>query len=137
MTTQTPPHQLRVSTVHLIALLLGLAGTALSLLQGRYGLPQTANSKVLILIACVPPIAAIAFALGPRHTHADPSPFRPLRSWMVWGNLLFPPLLTILTLVLAAASGRFENFAGFTLLLAANAGRNLRELVHQLWRGTR
>lgn len=130
------PGQIRIVTVHLIALLLGLAGTALTLLQGRYWLAQPADTRVLILLAFVPLIAAIAFAVAPRHVQEDRSRFRPVRSWVVCGNLLAPVILTALALVLAAFSGRFENVAGFAMLVAANAGRNLRDLV-DVWRYAR
>jgi drug/metabolite transporter (DMT)-like permease len=126
------PAQIRIVTVHLIAMLLGLAGTALILLQGRYWLTEAADSRVLILTACVPLIAAVAFAIAPRHAAEDHSVWRPLRSWLVWGNLLAPVALTVLTLALITASGHFEDFAGFAMLLAANAGRNLRDLLHHL-----
>lgn len=126
------PRHVRIVTVHLIALLLGLAGTTLTLLQGRYWLARVADDRVLILTACVPLIAAIVFAVAPRHAAEDPSAWRPVRSWLVWGNLLLPVVLTLVTLLLIAASGHFEDFAGFAMLLAANAGRNLRDLVHHL-----
>jgi hypothetical protein len=124
------PAQLRIVTVHLIALLLGLAGTALTLLQGRYWLAQPADARVLILLAFVPLIAAFAFAVAPRHVQEDRSAFRPVRSWVVCGNLLAPVILTVLALILAAFSGRFEHVAGFAVLVAANAGRNLRDFIH-------
>lgn len=130
------PAQISVVSMHLIALLLGLAGTALTLLQGRYWLAQAADSRVLVLTACVPLIAAIAFAVAPRHTLEDHSPLRAWRSVYVLGNLALPVALTLLTLLLVAASGRFEDFAGFAMLLAANAGRNLRDLIHH-WRHSR
>ena len=126
------PEQIRIVTVQLVAMSLGLIGTALTLLQGRYWLAQAADNRVLILTACVPLIAAIAFAIAPRHATEDDSKFRPLRSWLVWGNLLAPAGLTALTLIAVAASGRFQDFAGFAILLAANAGRNLRDLIHHL-----
>ncbi|HET7649588.1 MAG TPA: hypothetical protein VFL15_02670 [Gammaproteobacteria bacterium] len=126
------PGQIRIVTVHLIALLLGLTGTALTLLQARYWLAQPADPRVLTLVACVPLIAAIAFAVAPRHVQEDRSPFRPIRSWVVSGNLLAPLILTVLALLLAAFSGTFEHVAGFAVLVAANAGRNLRDLVSVL-----
>lgn len=126
------PARIRVVTLHLAALLLGFAGTGLSLLQGRYWLAHAANDWLLILIACVPLIAAIAFAIGPHHSMEDRSDFRPVRSLMVWGNLAMPVLLTLLTMILVAMSGSFEHFAGFAMLIAANTGRNLRDLIHHL-----
>lgn len=131
-TPVTQATQIRIVTVQLVALSLGLVGTALTLLQGRYWLAQAADNRVLILTACVPLIAAIAFAIAPRHAAEDDSKFRPLRSWTVWGNLLAPVGLTALTLIAVAASGSFQDFAGFAMLLAANAGRNLRDLIHHL-----
>jgi hypothetical protein len=131
-TPVTQATQIRIVTVQLAAFSLGLVGTALTLLQGRYWLAQAADNRVLILTACVPLIAAIAFAIAPRHAAEDDSKFRPLRSWTVWGNLLAPVGLTALTLIAVAASGSFQDFAGFAMLLAANAGRNLRDLIHHL-----
>ncbi|HET7395152.1 MAG TPA: hypothetical protein VFK12_01795 [Gammaproteobacteria bacterium] len=131
-TPVTQATQIRIVTVQLVALSLGLVGTALTLLQGRYWLAQAADNRVLILTACVPLIAAIAFAIAPRHAAEDDSKFRPLRAWTVWGNLLAPVGLTALTLIAVAASGSFQDFAGFAMLLAANAGRNLRDLIHHL-----
>lgn len=127
-----PPPRIRIVTVHLSALLLGLAGTALTLVQGRYWLAQAADERLLILTACVPLLAAIAFAIGPRHTVEDNSAFRPLHSWIVWGNLLAPVGLTLLALILVGVSGHFADFASFAMLVAANAGRNLRDLIHHL-----
>lgn len=131
-TPVTQATQIRIVTVQLVAFSLGLVGTALTLLQGRYWLAQAADNRVLILTACVPLLAAIAFAIAPRHAAEDDSKFRPLRSWTVWGNLLAPVGLTALTLIAVAASGSFQDFAGFAMLLAANAGRNLRDLIHHL-----
>jgi hypothetical protein len=131
-TPVTQATQIRIVTVQLVAFSLGLVGTALTLLQGRYWLAQAADNWVLILTACVPLLAAIAFAIAPRHAAEDDSKFRPLHSWTVWGNLLAPVGLTALTLIAVAASGSFQDFAGFAMLLAANAGRNLRDLIHHL-----
>lgn len=121
--------EMRVVTVHLLALLLGLAGTALTLVQARYWLTRETHGILIWLIACVPLIAAVVFAIGPRHVTKDRSPLRPIRSAMVLGNLSAPVVLTLLTLGLVAASGRFDHFAGFAILVAANAGRNLRDLL--------
>ena len=51
----------------------------------------------------------------------------------VWITLALPVLLTALALVLIGLSGSFANFFGVALLVAANAGRNLRDL----WRALR
>lgn len=130
------PAQIRVVHVHLIALLLGLVGTAFTLLQGRYWLAQAADGRVLMLTAWVPLIAAIAFAVGPRHALEDHAPLRAWRSAYVLGNLALPVALTLLALLLVAASGHYEDFAVFPMLVAANAGRNLRDLIHH-WRYSR
>jgi hypothetical protein len=124
--------QIRIVTVHIVAMAFGLIGTALTLLQGRYWSAQATDPRVLILTACVPLIAAVVFAIAPRHVAENDAMFRPLHSWAVWGNLLAPVGLTVLTMILVAASGRFQDFAGFAMLLAANAGRNLRDLIHHL-----
>ncbi|MGA9852494.1 MAG: hypothetical protein WBR15_06125 [Gammaproteobacteria bacterium] len=119
--------------LQLLAALLGLIGTALVIAQGLFWMPAGhANQATLILTAFVPLIAAIVFAVAPRHAPEDDAQNYPLRAPMVWINLALPVLLAILAVVLIGTSGSFDNFMGFAMLLAANAGRNLRDFVRVL-----
>lgn len=132
MSLATPP---RISTtmLQLWATLSGLGGTAMVIMQALLWIPPGhANHAVLILTALVPAVAAVVFALAPRHAVQAGAKSHPLRSPMVWVNLGLPLLLTLITMILVAADGSFDNFSGFALLLAANAGRNLRDFVQAL-----
>jgi hypothetical protein len=127
----------RISTVvlQLVASLLGLTGTALAILQALFWIPTgRANPSVLILIAFVPLIAAVVFALVPRRFAQDDARVYQLLSPMVCITLGLPLLLTVLVLLLIGINGNFDNFTGFVLLLAANTGRNLRDLARSLLR---
>ena len=129
----TTPLRIPTTTLRLWATLSGLVGTALVIMQALlWTTPSHANHAVLILTALVPFIAAVVFALAPRHVMQDSAQSHPLHSPIVWVNLTLPLLLTLLTMILVAVSGSFDNFAGFALLLAANAGRNLRDFVQAL-----
>lgn len=124
-----------ISTVALqfTATLLGLIGTALIIVQAAVWVPHShASIAALILFACVPLIAAGAFAVMPRHSQESTALRYPLRAAFVWITLALPVLLTALALVLIGLSGSFANFFGVALLVAANAGRNLRDLVHAM-----
>jgi len=135
MHTASASARLRISevTLQLVATLLGLAGTALVIMQALFWIPSGhANLAVLILTAFAPLIAAIVFALVPRRFEEDNAQGYPLRAAMVWITSGLPVLLTILVMVLIGTSRNFDNFAGLAMLLAANTGRNLRDLVHNL-----
>ncbi|MGH8283310.1 MAG: hypothetical protein ACRESE_05635 [Gammaproteobacteria bacterium] len=119
-------------TLQLVASLLGLIGTALVIAQAMFWISGRTNVAVLILTAFVPLIAAIVFAVVPRRATEANSRDYPLRAPMAWVNLALPILLTLLAMILTGISGSFENFVGFALLLAANAGRNLRDFVRIL-----
>ncbi len=120
-------------TLQLVATLLGLMGTALVIVQALFWIPSRhANLAVLILMAFVPLIAAVVFALVPRRVEEDNAQGYSVRAPMVWITLGLPVLLTILVMALIGAGGNFDNFAGLALLLAANSGRNLRDWVRAL-----
>lgn len=135
MQTPTNPAAPRMSTVilHLLSALLGLAGTALVIAQALFWIPRGhVHMGVLVFTACVPLIAAGVFAIVPRRAPEDDARNYPLRAPMVWVNLALPVLLTVLTMIVIGASGSFDNFFGLALLLAANAGRNLRDWARTL-----
>ncbi len=120
-------------SLQLVATLLGLAGTALVIMQAWFWMPSgQANRAVLIFTACVPVIAASFFALAPRRVEQHTAQNYRLLAPMVWIAIGLPSLLTILVMVLTGMSGSFNDFAGLALLLAANAGRNLRDFVRSL-----
>lgn len=124
-----------ISTVALqsAATLLGFIGTALIIVQAVVWVPHShASIAALILFACVPLIAAGAFAVMPRHSQESTALRYPLRAPFVWITLALPVALTALALVLIGLSGSFANFFGVALLVAANTGRNLRDLLHAL-----
>jgi len=119
--------------LHAFAALLDVAGLAVLMLQALVWIPPAqADRHILVLVACAPLISLVVFALVPRRTTfgADRSSER--RSIVVYGNLGFPVVFTLLTGLLVALNGSFDSFAGFALLVAADAGRNLREA---LWHG--
>jgi len=119
--------------LQLVATLLGFTGTALVIVQALFWIPSGhANLTVLIFTAFVPVIAAIFFALAPRRVEQRAVQGNALLAPMVWITVGLPLLLTILVMALIGISGNFNNFAGLALLLAANAGRNLRDFVRSL-----
>ena len=122
--------QLSAVRLELLAALLGIMGTALVILQAHWWLPEVhANPAILLLLAFVPLLAAVFFALAPRRMELEPVHAYPARSAAVWFNLGVPVVLTIVVMVVIGISGNFDNFAGFALALAVNAGRNLRNWV--------
>lgn len=117
-------------TLQLSATLLGLAGTALVIMQAILWVPHShASIAALILTACVPLIAAVAFQIMPRRAEESRVLHYPLGAPFVWITLALPVLLAVLALALIGTSGSFANYFGLALLVAANAGRNLRDLV--------
>lgn len=127
--------QVSAAALQLAATLLGLAGTALVILQARFWIaPGHANHSVLWLTAFVPLIAFIVFMVVPRRGSEPSLPRYPLGAAAVWVNLGLPVVLTLLCLLLVGISGSFDSFAGFGLLVGVNAGRNLREWLRHGWR---
>ncbi|HEV2111495.1 MAG TPA: hypothetical protein VGT99_09090 [Gammaproteobacteria bacterium] len=116
--------------LHTLAALLDLAGLALLLLQGLFLVPAAgADRRTLLLTAAVVPLALVVFAVMPRRAQFLAETEVPRRSLMAYASLGVPVLVTLLTLVLVAVNHSFDAFAGFALLLAADAGRNLWECL--------
>lgn len=114
--------------LHMLAALLDLAGLALLLLQGLLLVPVAqADRRTLLLTAAVVPLALLVFAVMPRRVQFLAETEVPRRSLMVYASLGGPLLVTLVTLTLVATNHSFDAFAGFALLLAADAGRNLWE----------
>lgn len=120
--------------LQLAAALLGLAGTALVIAQAVVWVPHShASIAALILTGCAPLIAALVFAAVPRRASASTAAGYPLSAPLVWITLGLPVLLTVLAMTLIGTSGSFADYFGLALLVAVNAGRNLRDLLHALW----
>jgi len=116
--------------LHALAALLDLAGLALLLLQALVLVPVAeADRRVLLLVVAVVPVSCLVFAVMPRRVQFLAETELPSRSLMVYASFGVPVGVTLLTLGLVAASGSFDSFAGFALLLAADAGRNLWECL--------
>jgi hypothetical protein len=107
---------------------LDLAGLTLVLLQAWSFIPVAeADHRVLLLTLCVVPIALVVFFLVPRRGGLKAETHAERRSLLVYATLGTPLLATALTLLLVGASHSFDSFAGFALVIAADAGRNLCE----------
>jgi hypothetical protein len=119
---------IRLSRLHGVAALLDLAGLALVLLQAWSFIPVAeADHRVLLLVVCVVPVAVVVFFLVPRRAGLQAETHAERRSLLVYATLGVPILVSLLTLLLVAVSKSFDSFAGFALLIAADAGRNLCE----------
>ncbi|MGH8313237.1 MAG: hypothetical protein ACRER9_08140, partial [Gammaproteobacteria bacterium] len=55
------------------------------------------------------------------------------RAPRLWITLGLPVVLTALAMVLIGVSGSFADYFGLALLVAANAGRNLRDWRRARW----
>lgn len=132
------PAGLQISAVQLqfAATLLGLAGTALVIVQTAVWVKHShASVAALILTACTPLIAALVFAAVPRRApEGDAVRHYSPRAAMLWITLLLPVALTALAMILVGTSGSFADYFGLALLVAVNAGCNLRDWLHALWR---
>lgn len=114
--------------LHTLAALLDLAGLALLLLQGRFLVPAAeADRRILLLTAGVVPLSFLVFAVMTRRVQFLAETEVPRRSLVVYASFGVPVLVTLVTLALVAVNRSFDAFAGFALLLAADAGRNLWE----------
>ena len=125
---------LAATHLHALAALLDLAGLALLILLALLWLPaEQADRRALLLTLATVPIAFVVFAVMPRRVALQPEAYVERRSLFTYVTLGFPPVFTLLTLLLMGLSRSFDSFAGFALLLAADAGRNLWEwLRHHL-----
>lgn len=118
--------------LHALAAALDFLGLALVLLQARFLVPAAqADRRILVLTACVVPIALVVFLLVPRRVSFQAETTVPRRSLMVVATLAVPVIVTLLTLLAVGLSGSFDSFAGFALVLAADTGRNLCEWLRQ------
>lgn len=124
---------IRLSRLHGLAALLDFAGLALVLLQARFLVPaDQADHRVLLLTVCVVPIAVVVFLLVPRRAGLKAETHAPSRSLLVYATLGVPVLVAALTLLSVGVSRSFDSFAGFALVIAADAGRNLCEWLRNL-----
>lgn len=119
---------LRLSRLHASAAVLDLAALALLCAETLLFIPAAhADRRVLILVLCVVPVAFVVFLLVPRRAGLFRETEVPRRSVMVYATLGAPLVVGLLTLLLMGVSRSFDDFAGFALVLAADAGRNLCE----------
>lgn len=119
---------LRLSRVHASAAVLDLAALALLYAETLLFIPAAhADRRVLILVLCVVPVAFVVFLLVPRRAGLFRETEVRRRSVMVYATLGAPLVVGLLTLLLMGVSRSFDDFAGFALVLAADAGRNLCE----------
>ena len=116
--------------LHVRAALLDLGGLALVLLQALLWVPAAqADRRILTLSLAVVPVAFLLFAVVPRRVQFLAESAVPRRSIMVYASFGWPVAVTLLDVGLVAASGSYDSFAGFSLLLAVDAGRNLWECL--------
>jgi len=119
---------MRLARLHALAAGLDLAALALLYAETLLSVPpDQADRRVLILVLCVVPIALVVFLLVPRRAGLLRETEVPGRSLMVYATFGVPIAMGLLTLLLVGVSRSFDSFAGFALVLAADAGRNLCE----------
>lgn len=122
------PRPMRLSRLHALAALLDLLALALLFAMTLLMVPAAqADRHLLALVPCAVPVALVVFLLVPRRAGLLRETEVPGRSLMVYATLGAPVLVGLLTLSLVGASRSFDSFAGFPLVLAADAGRNLCE----------
>lgn len=129
---------LPLARLHTLAALADLAGLTCVLLQALFLVSAAAADRhILLLAVAVVPLAFLVFAVMPRRIQFLAETAVPRRSLLVYASFGVPALVTLLSLGLVAASGSFDSFAGFSLLLGADAGRNLWEALGQMLRRRR
>jgi len=117
-----------LTRLHLLAAALDIIGLALNLAQAYWFVPQDqADHRALALTLCVVPVAFVVFLLVPRRGGLQRETHAPRRSLLVYATLACPVVVTLSMVLLVAVSRSYDSFAGFGLLLAADAGRNLCE----------
>ena len=122
------PRPMRLARLHALSAALDLAALLVLLAETLLFVPaEQVDRRVLILVGCVVPIALVVFLLVPRRAGLLRETEVPGRSLMVYVTLGAPVLVGLLTLLLVGVSRSFDSFAGFALVLAADAGRNLCE----------
>ncbi len=129
---------LPLTRLHARAALLDLTGLALTLAEALLFVPgPQADRRIMLLVLAVVPVAFLLFAVLPRRVQFLAETTVPRRSLMVYASLGLPVALTLLSLALVAASGSYDSFAGFSLVLAADGGRNLWEWLSLALRARR
>lgn len=114
--------------LHLLAAALDLTGLALVLAQAFWSVPAAqVDHRILLLTLCVVPVSGVVFLLMPRRAGLRRETQVERRSLLVFATLGSPAVTALLMLLLVAVSHSYDSFAGFGLLLAADAGRNLCE----------
>lgn len=132
MRAASPAPTLSLARLHAWAAALDLAALVLLSLQALLWVPpEQADRRILVLTLAVVPLAFLVFAVMPRRVPLKPETAVPRRSLMVYASLGLPVTAGIVTLALVAVSASFDSFAGFALLIAADAGRNLWEGLRQ------
>ncbi|HSN16813.1 MAG TPA: hypothetical protein VLV87_01270 [Gammaproteobacteria bacterium] len=119
---------MRLTRLHASGAALDVAALALLFMEILLWVPASqADRDVLVLVGCVVPISFAVFLLVPRRAGLLRETAVPARSLMVYATLGAPIVVGLLTLLLVGMSRSFDSFAGFALVLAADAGRNLCE----------
>jgi hypothetical protein len=119
---------LRLARLHALAATLDLAALALLYAETLLFIPvDQADRRVLVLVLTVVPIACAVFLLVPRRGGLLRETEVPRRSLLVYASVGVPIVVGSLTLLLVGLNRSFDSFAGFALVLAADAGRNFCE----------
>ncbi len=126
--------QFRSTRLHALAAALDLIGLALVLALALFYIPvEQADRRALLLTLATAPIGFVVFAVMPRRVALPPEPFVERGSLLVRLTLGFTVGADLITLLAMSLSRSFDSFAGFALVLAADAGRNAWEwLRHRL-----
>lgn len=126
--------RLSSTRLHALAAALDLIGLALVLVLALLYIPaEQADRRALLLTLATVPIGFVVFAVMPRRVALQPEIFVERRSPLVYLTLGFPVGAALITLLAMGLSRSFDSFAGFALVLAADAGRNAWEwLRHRL-----
>ena len=129
---------LPLTRLHARAAALDLAGLALVMVQALVFVPAAqADRRILLMVLAVVPVAFLLFAVMPRRVQFLAETAVPRRSLMVYASLAVPALVTLLALLLVGVNDSYDSFAGFSLVLSADAGRNLWEWLSVTLRARR
>ncbi len=123
---------IRLTHLHAMAAGLDLLALALVLLLAwAWVPPEHADRRVFGVMLAVVPVAFAVFLLVPRRAGLLAETEVPRRSLMARATLAVPIVVGLLTLLLVGLNRDFDGFAGFALVLAADAGRNCCEWLRQ------
>ena len=121
-----------LARLHAVAGGLDLVALALVLLLAwTWVPPEHADPRVFGVMLAVIPVACVVFLLVPRRAGLLAETEVPRRSLMARATLAVPIVVGLLTLLLVGLNRDFDGFAGFALVLAADAGRNCCEWLRQ------